>query len=185
MGGTHRGETDLNRGLLKRILVLGEAGATSDCLQNREWHLAGGRHTERIIVHRVYGTHWRGQHERCRHQVHSDGPYHVKGHFKIVTDGDREIAFDRNEAGSAGAAIRRTSHSATAHTRRAASRTTWTRSRNRQVDREEELPCPTNVRILPVAASLRGKRMYCSDKCASGNPSNAKCGCGHLGCKGR
>jgi hypothetical protein len=36
VGGTHRGETDLNRGLHKRILVLGEAGATSDCLQNRE-----------------------------------------------------------------------------------------------------------------------------------------------------
>ena len=152
MGGTHRGETDLNRGLLKRILVLGEAGATSDCLQNREWHLAGGRHTERIIVRRVYGTHWQGQHERCRHQVHSDGPYHVKGHFKIVTDGDREIAFDRNEAGSAGAAIRRTSHSATAHTRRAASRTTWTRSRNRHVNREEPF-------LYVIALRHKGEQM--------------------------
>ena len=53
---------------------------------------------------------------------HSDGPYHVKGHFKIVTDGDREIAFDRNEAW-----LRRWP----------ASRTTWTRSRNRHVNREE------------------------------------------------
>ena len=38
---------------------------------------------------------------------HSDGPYHVKGHFKIVTDGDREIAVDRNEAW-----LRRCGHSA-------------------------------------------------------------------------
>jgi hypothetical protein len=28
-------------------------------------------------------------------------------------------------------------------------------------------------------------KMYCSDKCATGNPSNAKCGCEHPGCKGR
>ncbi len=28
-------------------------------------------------------------------------------------------------------------------------------------------------------------RMYCTEKCASGNPGNAKCGCGHLDCKGR
>jgi hypothetical protein len=29
---------------------------------------------------------------------HSEGPYQIKGNFKIVTDGDREIAFDRDEA---------------------------------------------------------------------------------------
>jgi hypothetical protein len=29
------------------------------------------------------------------------------------------------------------------------------------------------------------ERMYCSDKCTSGNPTNAKCDCGHPGCKSR
>ena len=28
----------------------------------------------------------------------NSGPYHVKGKFKIVTDGGREIAFDGDEA---------------------------------------------------------------------------------------
>ena len=30
-------------------------------------------------------------------QSHNDGPYHVKGAFKIVTDGGREIAVDGDE----------------------------------------------------------------------------------------
>ena len=32
--------------------------------------------------------------------------------------------------------------------------------------------------------SVSEKGMYCSAKCASGNPGNARCGCEHQGCKG-
>ena len=77
----------------------------------------------------------------------NSGPYHVKGKFKIMTDGGREIAFDGDEMGS-----RRTSRSATVHTKRPASRTTWTRSRDCH-ERSTERTVPLSDAKCVVAAA--------------------------------